>query len=240
MFFIALITAAMLTWSWGSNRTTCTCESMDSGIADHEREVAISGETVPTKVDELTGRAAEHELASPALAIGRGFVHHHAEEERHVGYNPERSCRKNAAHGISAACPLPLGRHDWRARFGPSGDAHTVARELGHEEPGGLTVGRNAVVGRSGEVQLDAVAVGIRFSLSSGFESQTGAKCTSGLATSMVSTISLRSTAIETVAVGLPASIHESSERRYCASWRLNTSGCDRAAGPCARRRKQS
>src|SRR5262249_17685414 len=147
-FFIARTVAAMLMGFCGSNNTTTTEESSDSGIVDLERDETIGVLPIASQIDELAVRTAQDELTAASLTSSRHLVHDHIDRVRDRGEvevglvpgvprSPSRArCRDRdgrADRPNMNRCGLALGNEHPGCRSGrhPNMELHTIAVDVG-------------------------------------------------------------------------------------------------------------
>jgi hypothetical protein len=72
----------------------------ESGIHEQERKVAVSGETIASKIHEFSVGSAQDELAAPPLSARRHVVHDDAEEKPGSWSESEVRERKRGLDGV--------------------------------------------------------------------------------------------------------------------------------------------
>src|SRR5919109_1183419 len=155
MFFIARTTAAMLTGSCGSGRTTRTRVS-GSGTIDDDGQKACGRLTVSPEIDPATA-SAQDKLPPTANAIDSHLVDDHVHRERNPTGRAHRIEGHLEAHLIATLVATPC-RNDWNvgARAIDSPNAHVWLGMLWDHEPRGRTI---PIVGS--DIELYAVAVNV-------------------------------------------------------------------------------
>src|SRR5688500_18389487 len=149
MFFIARTTAAMLTGSCGSCRTTRTRES-GSVTLDDQRKEASRRLTVARKVDPVA-TTTQRQLSTATHAVRTHVVHDHVQRNRKVAIGAQRIERNLESHREAARFARPPGceRNDGTRAVHHMG-ADTRLRLLGHDDPR-----CGPVPARRGEIELN-------------------------------------------------------------------------------------